>query len=74
MTEEWYVQDIGGRPYLIAVTEGENLQGAWANLAKATDELSVWFREQARNLSDADLSVVPRPPGAEHVFTWTARS
>jgi hypothetical protein len=70
VVEEWYVQEIAGRPYLIAVTEGDDLQRGWANMAKATDEFTVWFRQKALELSDADLSVVPRPPGAEHVFTW----
>jgi hypothetical protein len=68
--EHWYVQQIDGRPYVIAITEGEALDQGYERMANATDEFSVWFRRRVRELSGFDLSSMPKGPVCEHVFSW----
>lgn len=68
--EHWYVQEIDGRPYVIAITEGEALERGYQRMAEATDEFSVWFRKRVRELSGFDLGSAPKGPPCEHVYSW----
>lgn len=68
--EEWYVRTIGKQAYVIAISEGPDLERGFDKLATATDEFSVWFRERVLELTEIDLGAAPHDPRCEHIYTW----
>jgi hypothetical protein len=68
--EDWYVREIGGHAYVICVSEGENLDQGLEKMAQATDEFTVWFRQQVLDLTATDLGATPHDPRCELVYSW----
>ncbi|NND83140.1 MAG: hypothetical protein HKN50_11995 [Gammaproteobacteria bacterium] len=70
--EDWYFQEIEGKPYVIAIVEGENLEQGFDNYAALQDEFSVWFKSQVKSLTGYDLSETPKGPTCEQVYRFHA--
>src|SRR5262245_32341976 len=66
--ESWYFQEIEGKPYVIAVVQGDNLEHGYRYLQTSDDDFSRWFREQIRELTGVDLTESPRGPRSERVY------
>lgn len=68
--ENWYFQMIEGKPYVITVAEGEDLEEGYKRYAAMieTDPFASWFRDQVKMLSGFDLSETPKGPDTEHLY------
>ena len=69
--EDWFYQEIGGKPYVICVAQGENLEAGYVNYNKLDDKFSSWFKAQVVELTNIDVNKAPKGPGSEHVFCFT---
>lgn len=68
--EDWYYQEIAGKPRVICVAIGNNLEEGYANYAKLDDPFSLWFKEQVAKLTQVDVNKTPKGPEVEHVFCF----
>lgn len=68
--EDWFYQEIDGKPYVICVAQGENLEEGYANYNKLDDHFSSWFKAQVAELTDIDVNTAPKGPDSEHVFCF----
>ncbi len=64
--EDWYYQEIEGRPYVIAVTDGGNLESGHSRYPDSKMPFFVWFRDRVAELSGVDLR--ENPKGAESEY------
>jgi hypothetical protein len=68
--EDWYVREIGGQAYVICISEGEGLEAGFEKMGQATDEFTVWFRQQVLELTETDLGAKPHDPRCQHIYSW----
>ena len=73
-TEDWFYQEIDGKPYVICVAQGDDLEQGYANYDKLDDAFSLWFKAQVAELSNVDVNKTPKGPESEHVFCFTKGS
>jgi hypothetical protein len=66
--ESWYFQEIEGKPYVIAVVQGDNLEHGYRYLQTSDDDFCKWFRGQVQELTGVDLTASPRGPASELVY------
>ncbi|MGK7878344.1 MAG: hypothetical protein AB4426_35090 [Xenococcaceae cyanobacterium] len=68
--ETWYFQIIEGKPYVIAVVEGDDLEEGFKRYASLieTDPFASWFREQVKELTGFDLTETPKGPETELLY------
>jgi len=72
--ERWFYQEIAGKPHVISVVESaSSLDRGFDAYGKANDPFTLWFREQARELTGVDLLATPKGPPAELVYELKAR-
>lgn len=70
--EEWYYQEIEGKPHIIAVVEGDKLNEGFALYPTLDDPYFNWFRDQVLELSGVDLREVPKAADSEFIFKFSA--
>lgn len=70
--EEWYYQEIDGKPHVIAVVEGEQLSAGFAKYPSLQDPFFDWFREGVLELTGVDLREVPKAAPSEFIFRLSA--
>ena len=63
--ERWYYQEIDGKPYVLAVAEGEHLMDGFAQYPELDDPYFNWFRDRVFELSGVDLRAVPTAAHSE---------
>ncbi len=68
VVETWHFQLIDGRPYVIGVADGEDLEGGFERYGGMKDEFTAWFREQVLALSGYDLGETPKGPPSEFLY------
>lgn len=68
--EDWYYQELAGKPYVIAVAQGEDLEKGFANYQQLNDEFSLWFKAQVQALTAVDLNAMAKGPESEHIFCF----
>lgn len=66
--ESWYYQEIEGKPYVIGVAEGEQLDEGFESWGTSDDPFAVWFREQVKEMTGCDLSEAPKGPQKELIY------
>jgi len=72
VTEDWYFQEIEGRPYVIAVAEGKRIEEGFDRYSQLNDDFSTWFKSQAKTLTGYDLDATPKGPESQHVYQFRA--
>lgn len=70
--EEWYYQEIDGKPHVIAVVEGEQLSQGFAKYPHLQDPFFNWFRDQVLELTGVDLREVPKAAASNFIFRLSA--
>jgi len=70
--EDWYFQEIAGKPHVICVAMGNNLEEGYANYAKLEDPFSLWFKNKVAELTNVDVNKTPKGPEVEHVFCFNS--
>lgn len=70
--EEWYYQEIDGKPYVIAVVDGSALSEGFALYPTLDDPFFNWFRDEVIELCGVDLREVPKAADSEFVFRLCA--
>jgi hypothetical protein len=70
--EDWYYQDIGGNPYIIAIVEGEKLEEGFGLYPTLDDPYFNWFRDEVIELCGVDLREVPTAASSEFIFRLSA--
>ena len=70
--EEWYYQKIEGKPYIIAIAEGERLSEGFDKYPELDDPYFNWFREQVLELSGVDLREIPKAAESELIYRLSA--
>lgn len=68
VTETWHFQMIEGKPYVIGVAEGADLEKGFARYAAMSDNFTVWFRGQVKEITGFDLTDTPKGPVSELVY------
>lgn len=66
--ERWYYQEIEGKPYLIAVAEGETLSEGFNKYQDLDDPYFNWFRDQVKQISGIDLTKNPTAADSEFIL------
>jgi len=72
--EDWYYQEIEGKPYIIAVIEGATLTEGFAQYPTLDDPFFNWFRDEVLELSGVDLRIVPTAAPSEHIFQFKSNT
>ena len=67
-TEQWYFQEIEGKPYIIAIVEGTKLEQGFAKYPQLDDPFFNWFRDEVLEMSGVDLRQVPKAADAELIY------
>ncbi len=68
--ETWSVQETPAGAFMLVWFEG-NVEKAFDDLATATDDFTVWFRAQIKNVTGLDMSE-PAEGGPDLLLDWTA--
>lgn len=68
--EDWFYQEIAGKPYVICVAQGDDLEQGFENYQKLQDEFSLWFKAQVQDLTAIDVNKMAKGPESEHVFCF----
>ena len=66
--EDWFYQEIDGKPFVLAVVDGESLSEGFAEYPECQDPFFCWFHKQVLELSGVDLREVPTAAPSEFVF------
>ena len=69
--EDWFYQEIDGKPFVICVAQGDGLEQGYANYNKLDDKFSLWFKQQVAEMTNVDVNKTPKGPDSEHVFCFT---
>ncbi len=68
--ETWSIQELpDGSALMLVWFDAADPDKAFAELAKDSSELAVWFREQVREINGIDLTQPPEG-GLENVLDW----
>ncbi|WDE03403.1 hypothetical protein SG34_018625 [Thalassomonas viridans] len=67
--EQWYFQEIEGKPYVIAIAEGTRLSEGYAKYPDLDDPYFNWFSEQVLALCGVDLRKIPHAAESELIYT-----
>jgi hypothetical protein len=71
--ESWFVQDVGGQPYAIAVASMRgDIEGNLKRFAESTEPFEVWFKQRVIDLTGVDPNETPLGPPSEQVFEFRA--
>ncbi|MEM1081595.1 MAG: hypothetical protein AAGH65_08445 [Pseudomonadota bacterium] len=68
--EHWFYQEVEGRPFLIAVIEGEDFGAGFEQYAASNQPFFLWFRQQVLDLTGVDMREVPGAATSEYVFKF----
>ncbi|HVG25438.1 MAG TPA: hypothetical protein VND45_14880 [Thermoanaerobaculia bacterium] len=71
--ETWFVQEIDGEPYAIAIASmrGDSDRNA-ARYGEARDPFATWFKQRVAEVTGVDPNVTPLGPPSEQVFEFRA--
>ena len=72
VTETWHFQMIEGKPYVIGVAEGTDLEKGFERYASMSDPFSTWFKDQVKEITGVDLNGAPKGPSSELVYELRA--
>jgi hypothetical protein len=67
--ESWYLQQTDSGPWVIGITQVENVPENAPRFAKAKDEFSSWFKQQILELTGVDTSTAPLGPATQLVYS-----
>lgn len=67
--ESWYLQQTDNGPWVIGVTQVENVPENAPRFAGAKDEFSSWFKQQILELTGVDTSAEPLGPPTTLVYS-----
>ncbi len=68
--ETWSLQETPAGAFILVWFEG-NVEKAFDDLATASDDFTVWFRAQIKNVTGVDMSE-PAEGGPELLVEWSA--
>jgi len=68
--ETWSLQETPAGAFMLVWFEGD-IDRAFADLATANDDFTVWFRDQVEGVTGLDMSE-PTEGGPELLLDWTA--
>jgi hypothetical protein len=63
--ETWSLQETPMGSFMLVWFEVPNVEKAFAELAASTDEFTVWFRDQVKDVTGVDLGAPPAGPPPE---------
>jgi hypothetical protein len=71
--ESWFVQDVGGQPYAIAVASMRgDIEGNLKRFAESKEPFEAWFKQRVIDLTGVDPNETPLGPPSEQVFEFRA--
>jgi hypothetical protein len=71
--ETWFVQDVGGQPYAIAIASMRGDAEANArSYGESTDPFASWFKQRVVDVTGVDPNVTPLGPPSEQMFEFRA--
>ena len=70
--ENWYFQEIDGRCYVVAVTEGDGdaIQNAFAQYRGLDQPFFNWFNDRIDKITGISMRETPGGNSSEHVFEF----
>ena len=70
--EDWYFQEVDGRSYIIAVTQGDrvSIDSAFAKYKDLDQPFFNWFRDQILLLTGIDMREQPGGERSELLFEF----
>lgn len=70
--ESWYLQETEGGPWVIGLTQVDNVQESAPRFAHADSGFAAWFKDQVRQISGVDMGTQPLGPPTRLVYDWSA--
>lgn len=71
--ESWFVQDVGGQPYAIAVVSMRgDVEANMKRFAESQEPFTAWFKQRVIDLTGVDPNETPLGPPSEQVFEFRA--
>jgi len=70
--ENWYVQELDGKAYLVAITEGlqSDFESGFSQYAGLNQPFFNWFRDRILEITGIDMREQPGGLGSEHIFEF----
>jgi hypothetical protein len=70
--ESWYLQQTEHGPWVIGLTQVQDVAESAPRFQQATEDFAGWFKQQILALSGVDPSVQPLGPPTEPVYEFSA--
>ena len=69
--ESWYVQETEHGPWVIGLTQVEDVQESAPRFAQHQGDFPAWFRAQIQKLTGVDTSATPLGPPTTLVYEYS---
>lgn len=69
--ESWYLQETGQGPWVIGLTQVEDVRQSAPQFQAAQSGFARWFKDQIRELSGVDPDAAPLGPPTDLVYEWS---
>jgi len=69
--ELWHKQMMPDGPWILAVTEIDDVNAAAPAYAASQDEFDVWYKQTVHTLTGVDPNTTPLGPASAEVYRWT---
>jgi hypothetical protein len=70
--ETWALQETPMGSFMLVWFEAHDVEKAFTELATSSDEFTVWFRGQVKDVTGVDLGAPPEGPLPELLVDWTS--
>lgn len=69
--ESWYLQQTDNGPWIIGITQVDDVREAAPRFAAAKADFAAWFKQQILELTGVDTSATPLGPPTTLVYDWS---
>lgn len=70
--ETWSLQETPMGSFMLVWFEAPDVEKAFTELATSSDEFTIWFRGQVKDVTGVDLGAPPEGPLPDLLVDWTA--
>ncbi len=70
--ETWALQETPMGSFMLVWFEAPDIEKTFTELATSSDEFTIWFRGQVKDLTGVDLGAPPESPPPDVLVDWTS--
>jgi hypothetical protein len=70
--ETWALQETPMGSFMLVWFEAPDVEKASTEIATSSDEFTIWFRSQIKDVTGVDMGAPPEGPPPEVLVDWTS--